>query len=56
MNDVDIFLQHYGVRGMKWGVRTRRSRPDNIPSQFMLRKEEKQKRLEKGQEKSSKSF
>jgi hypothetical protein len=24
MNDVEEFLEHYGVKGMKWGVRRRR--------------------------------
>lgn len=26
MNDVDRFLAHYGVPGMKWGVRRKRSK------------------------------
>ena len=54
--DVDDFLEHFGVKGMKWGVRRTRSRPDNIPSQFMLRRGEKKKRLILGEKKVESLF
>ncbi len=50
--DVEAFLEHFGVKGMKWGVRRPRQREDNIPSQYMLQRGEKQKRLKSGQKKA----
>lgn len=31
MNDTDTFLEHFGVRGMKWGVRRSEGGGANVP-------------------------
>ena len=39
--DTEEFLEHYGVKGMKWGVRRDRSTTSTKPKKSSLRKEAK---------------